>query len=166
MLYVMSRHPARALGLLALAASLLAAPRTRGGDLTAFVALPLPTDQWGRGFGAALASTWFSVVTFEGEAARLTGEGPSSSMTSFTAGAFLAPPTGDFVPYGGVGIGLFRQTFGTQSDTGVLRCFVAGLKVRLGQILVVKGEYRRISLSGEPFFPLEHRYSVGGGISF
>lgn len=143
----------------------LAAPSADAGDVTAFVTFPSPSDQWDRGYGAALSTTWFQAINLEGEAARIPGELGDSNMTSFTGSALLAPPLGPLVPYGGVGIGLFRQTVGTESDTGLVRCFVLGAKLKLG-LAVVKGEYRRIDLSGEPLLEMDRRISFGAGISF
>ena len=48
------------------------------GDVTAFMAFPSPGDQWERGYGAALTSTWFNVLSFEGEAARIPGVTPAA----------------------------------------------------------------------------------------
>jgi hypothetical protein len=137
----------------------------RAGDITAFVALPAPTDTWGRGYGATLSSTWFQAVSLEGEAARLPGDRTDAAMTSFTAAALLAPPIGVLTPYGGVGVGLFRQTLGPESDTGTLKAFILGAKVKLG-LVVLKGEYRRITLSGTPLLNMTARISAGAGISF
>jgi len=151
-------------GVLFLLGGLAARPATAG-DVTAFVTFPSPTDEWSRGYGAALATTWFQAISLEGEAARMPGELGDSNMTSFTGSVLLAPPLGPLVPYGGIGIGLFRQTVGTDSDTGTVRCFVLGAKLKLG-LAVVKGEYRHIDLSGEPLLPMDHRISFGAGISF
>jgi hypothetical protein len=144
---------------------LLGSSRAAAGDVTVFATLPSPSEDWNRGYGAALTSTWFQAINLEGEAARMPGEVGNANMTSFTGSALLAPPLGVIVPYGGVGIGLYRQTVGSTSDTGVLRCFVVGLKVKLG-LALVKGEYRRISLSGEPLLPMDRRLSFGAGVSF
>jgi hypothetical protein len=137
----------------------------RAGDITAFIALPAPTDTWGRGYGAALSSTWFQVISLEGEAARLPGDSPEAAMTTFTAAALLAPPIGFVTPYGGFGVGVFRQTIGSDSDIGTLRAFILGAKVKVG-LLVLKGEYRRITLSGTPPLPMTARISAGAGLSF
>jgi hypothetical protein len=134
-------------------------------DLIVFAASATPTEVWGSGYGGALSLTFFKVVSFEAEAARLSGEAPDTDMISFTGSALLGPPLGAFVPYGGLGVGVFRQGAAGRSDTGALKAFVLGVKVKLA-IVVLKGEYRRIDLSGEPIFPIEHRFSFGGGISF
>jgi hypothetical protein len=136
------------------------------GDVTAFVALPSPGDQWDHGFGAALSSTWFNVVTFEGEAARIPGETTDNGMSSFTASALLSPPVGALTPYGGVGVGLFRQNVGSDSDIGRLRAWIVGAKVKIGGLIVVKAEYRRLELSGNPPLDMDSRISAGAGIAF
>jgi hypothetical protein len=152
--------------LVALALGVFALPGAAGaGDATVFAAWPSPGDAWGRGYGATLSSTWFQVVNLEAEAARIPGGTPDGNMTSFTGSALLAPPIGFLTPYGGLGIGLFRQTLGNLSDTGVLRASILGAKVKLG-LLVLKVEYRKIGLSGTPLIPIDHRLSAGAGISF
>ena len=162
----MNRTPVRLLvAVLAMGAPGLAGGSAEAGDVTAFVTIPSPSNVWNRGYGAALTTTWFTAIALEGEAARIPGDLGDSSMSSFTGSALLAPPLGPLVPYGGIGIGFFRQTVGPDSDTGTVRCFVAGLKLKLG-LAVVKGEYRRISLSGEPLLPMDRRFSFGAGISF
>jgi hypothetical protein len=147
-------------------AILAALPETaKAGDITAFVALPAPTSVWGRGYGATLSSTWFQAVSLEGEAARMPGDSTEAGMTSFTGSALLAPPIGIVTPYGGVGVGLFRQTVGLDTDTGTLKAFILGAKVKLG-LVVIKGEYRRLTLSGTPLLPMTARISAGAGITF
>lgn len=152
-------------GIILLAAVTLVPKPAAAGDITAFLALPAPTNTWGRGYGATLSSTWFQAVALEGEAARLPGDSTDAGMTSFTGSALLAPPIGILTPYGGVGIGLFRQTLGTESDVGTLKAFILGAKIKLG-LVVIKGEYRRLTLSGTPLLPMTARISAGAGISF
>jgi len=136
------------------------------GDVTAFVAIPSPGDRWDHGFGAALSSTWFNMVSFEGEAARIPGETTDAGMSSFTASALLSPPIGVLTPYGGVGVGLFRQNVGSDSDIGRLKAWIVGAKVKLGGLIVLKAEYRRLDLSGTPLLDMDSRISAGAGISF
>lgn len=138
----------------------------QAGDITVFVSEGRPREIWAHGYGAALTTTLFRVVSFEGEAARLPAASPQNSMTSFTGSAFLSPPIGIFTPYGGVGVGLFRQTVGTGSDLGTLRARTVGLKVRFGGLFVVKAEYRQLELSGEPPLFTDTRISAGAGIQF
>jgi len=150
---------------LALAWAMAGAPAAEAGDVTAFVTFPSPSDAWSRGYGAALTSTWFHVVGLEAEAARMPLDGAAGTMTSFTGSVMLAPPVGVIVPYGGLGVGLFRQSLSTTADTGTLKCFILGVKVKLG-LLVVRGDYRSLRLSGDPLLPMDKRISIGAGISF
>jgi hypothetical protein len=146
---------------------LLACPGgARAGDISAFLATAAPSATWGRGYGGTFSTSWFGVVNLEGEAAQQAGEEADSGMASFTASALIAPPVGFLVPYGGVGVGLFRQTLGKRSDFGTLKALVLGVKVKIGPVLVLKGEYRSYDLSGEPLLALDHRFSAGAGITF
>lgn len=160
------RLTARALAGAAALAALGAASPAAAGDVTAFVAFPRPSASWERGYGAALTSTWFNVLSFEGEAARIPGRSTDEGMTSFTASALLSPPIGAVTPYGGVGVGLFRQNVGGDSDIGRLRALILGAKVKLGGLIVVKGEYRRLDLGDNPLLPMDERFSAGAGIAF
>jgi opacity protein-like surface antigen len=156
------RTAALALGL----GVLSAAASARAGDVTVFVALSSPTESWNHGFGAALSSTWFNAITFEGEAARIPGETTDAGMSSFTASALLSPPIGALTPYGGIGVGLFRQNVGSESDMGQLKAWIVGAKVKLGGLIVLKAEYRRLELSGTPLLEMDTRLSAGAGIAF
>jgi len=53
----------------------------------------------------------------------------------------------------------------TDTDTGTLKAVIVGAKVKLG-LVVLKGEYRRITLSGTPLLDMTARISAGAGISF
>jgi len=147
------------------AVALLLPASAAAGDVTAFVGFPTPTANWGHGYGATLSSTWFQILAIEGEAARIPGDAPQATITTFTGSALLAPPVGFVTPYGGFGIGVFRQTLLSDSDTGTLKCFILGAKMKFG-LLVVKGEYRRFQLSGPPLLSMDSRISAGAGISF
>lgn len=151
--------------LLALPVLAAAAPGATAGDVTVFMTFPSPSDAWTRGYGAALTSTWFGTIGLEAEAARMPLESADGTMTSFTGSVLLAPPLGALIPYGGVGIGVYRQSVSDLGETSTLRTFVLGAKVKLG-LLVVKGDYRSLRLSGDPLMPMDRRLSIGAGITF
>jgi len=155
----------RALPPVLLVSCLAAASPARAGDVTAFVTFPSPSDPWARGYGAALTSTWFGTAALEAEAARVPLDSAEGTMTSFTANALLAPPIGALVPYVGFGIGIYRQSVSNLGETSMLRTFVVGAKLRLG-LLVVRGDYRKLSLRGNPLLPMDRRVSIGAGITF
>ena len=150
----------------AAAAVLLSAPPAAAGDVIVFAAFPSPSDTWSHGYGASISSTWFRILNFEAEGARLPGDSIDASMTSFMGSALVAPPVGFLIPYGGLAIGVSRQSLGPLSDTAVVRALVLGLKVKIGPVFVIKGDYRRLSFSGAPLLDMTHRVSAGAGIAF
>ena len=143
---------------------LLGAP-VEAGDITLFVTKARPGELWADGYGAALGSTSFRVVTFEAEVARLPGELPETGMTSFGGAALLSPPLPLVTPYGGIGVGLYRQTSASESDIGYLKAVIIGAKMTLG-LVVVRADYRKLELSGTPPFEITSRLTAGVGISF
>ena len=123
-------------------------------------------EVWGTGVGGTLTTTWFKLVCLEAELARQPGVPTDSSMTSFSASALLAPPIGPITPFGGLGVGIFRQSRGALRDNGTLKAFVLGAKLKIGGLLVIRAEYRAIDLSGEAPLAMDKRFSGGIGISF
>jgi hypothetical protein len=138
----------------------------QAGDLTAFAVFAQPGENWSTGYGAALSWGILPFLGIEGEAARVPGAVPDSSMTSFTGSALLSPPTGSVSIYGGLGVGYFRQSVGTVEDTGVLTAFIVGVKAKVGGVLVLKGEYRKLKLPDDVLAKMDSRIAVGAGISF
>jgi hypothetical protein len=136
------------------------------GDLTAFAVFGRPGDNWNTGYGAALSWGILPFLAVEGEAARVPGSVTDSNMTSFTASAFVSPPTGKVSIYGGLGVGYYRQSLSGIDGSGVLTALVLGVKARLGGVLVLKGEYRKLKLSNSPLADMDSRFSAGAGISF
>jgi hypothetical protein len=156
----------RLLGAAVLSGFVLFPKAAAAGDVTVFTARNLPRENWGSGYGAALSSTWFRFATFEAEVARTTGQVTDSGMTSFTGAAMLSVPLAFVTPYGGVGVGLFRQTTASDSDVGNLKAFILGAKIRVGGVLVIRGDYRKLSLSGTPLLAMDERLAAGVGITF
>jgi hypothetical protein len=135
------------------------------GDVTIFAARPTPSESWSTAYGAALSSTWFRVVNLEAEAARHPGAVPEEIMTTFTGSAFLAFPIGRLVPYLGPGFGYFRQGRNELTDSGWVKSFAVGAKLKLGVILL-RGEWRRINLTDAPLLAIDSRVAAGVGIGF
>lgn len=141
------------------------APSAAAGELSVFASRATPGDNWKSGVGGTLSTSWFRVINLEAEIARQPAEFGDGGITSFTGAALLAPRIGALKPYGGLGVGIFRQTLGSRSDTGRLGAFILGLKLEVG-LIVLKGEYRRFDLSGDPLLALDKRLSAGIGIVF
>lgn len=134
-------------------------------ELTGFLAVARPGENWAGGAGAAFGIGFLQVLHFEAEVARMPGELEEQSQWSGVGSAFVAPSIGRLVPYAGLGVGVYRQKDRGLSDTGVVRNLVLGVKLKAA-LLVVKGEYRRISLPDDALIDMDHRFSVGAGISF
>jgi hypothetical protein len=135
-------------------------------EISGFLTYPMPSENWNTGYGGALSTGIAGIITFEGELAYLPVETQTGSLTSFTASALVSPPVGQFVPYGGLGFGFFRQTLADQSDTGRIHALIIGLKWKFGSMGSVRVDFREFDLSGEPLVQLQRRLSVGVGISF
>jgi hypothetical protein len=144
---------------------LLPSVPARAAELTAFLAVAKPDANWAGGAGGAFGINFLQVLHFEAEVAHLPGEILDQGQWTVVGSAFVAPSIGRLVPYAGLGVGGYRQTFLDTSDTGVVRNFVVGVKVKLGLVLV-KGEYRKISLPDEAPIEMHDRFSVGAGVSF
>lgn len=135
-------------------------------ELSAFISGASPGDTWTRGYGGTLSTTWFHVFALEAEAAHQPGNVPDINLTSFTGSALLAPPIGFLTPYGGIGFGAYRESIVNGSDTGTLKAYILGAKIKLAGVIVLRGEYRRFDLQSSAPIPLRHRISAGAGVVF
>lgn len=141
-------------------------PRLEAGDLTVFAAQGSPEGLWQPGFGATIGAGILGLGAVEAEAARFSAEVEGGDMTTFSVSAMIAPAIGPIVPFAGVGIGVYRQNLGLANTTDMVRSFAAGLKLNIGRVFVIRGEYRRLTLSGPVRIEMESRISVGAGIQF
>ena len=128
--------------------------------------VPSPSQSWGTGWGAAYSQTLIPLIGFEFELGQESGQRDGESMGTFSASALVVPPIGPITPYGGLGFGFFRQRVDEQTDTGTYHALILGVKLKLGSLLVLRGDWRRISLSGEPLIAADYRVSFGAGLSF
>src|SRR6185295_5446635 len=95
--------PARLLLLVALAA--LPSVSASAIDVSAFLAVAEPGQNWAGGAGGALGIGLFKILHFEAEYAHLPGEFAERSHNSLIGSAVVAPSIGRFVPYAGLGVG-------------------------------------------------------------
>ncbi len=110
--------PARALSVLVLVvgASRSASPA----ELAAFVSVGLPTADWGRGYGGIFTITLFNLVHGEVEGARQGSDLADTSLLSLSAKVYVGPTIGRFVPYVGLGVGVYSETRPGDDDRGTL----------------------------------------------
>jgi hypothetical protein len=157
----------RALRALLVAAAFLACRAVGAAELAAFVSGATPGPNWsGTGFGASLTITLLNLVGVELEGARQGGVLTDSSMLSGSGRAFLAPPIGRFVPYGGLAVGAYRQTLGSRDQWGTLTGVFVGARIKLPLGLLIKGEYEWVHLPTDALIAMDGRYYGGVGISF
>jgi hypothetical protein len=147
--------------------ALVLAPQPGGAaELAAFVSGATPGANWSGGFGGSLTITLLNLVGLELEGSRQGGALTDSSMVRGAGRAFLAPPIGRFVPYGGLSIGAYRQSLGPQSQTGTVSGVFIGARIKLPLGLLVKGEYEWVHLPSDALIPMDARIYGGVGISF
>ncbi len=163
-----NRRYHRAVRALLVAGALLLAGRPGGAaELAAFVSGATPGANWsGTGFGVSLTITLLNLVGVELEGARQGGPVTDSNMLSASGRAFLAPPIGRFVPYGGLAIGAYRQTLGSRDQWGTMGGIFVGAKIKLPLGFLIKGEYEWVRLPTDALIPMDARYYGGVGISF
>ena len=146
--------------------ALVLAPAASPAEVTAFISGASPGTVWTTGYGGTFSTGWFRVIALEAEVARQPGTNLDTAMTAFSASALLAPQIGRFIPYAGVGTGVYRQSVGADTEWGVLKAQIVGAKVRFGGFFVLRGEYRAMKLASSAPLPLNHRISAAAGLSF
>ncbi len=151
---------------LGLALAALCPARVQAGEITVFLSRNSPKDVWQTGQGAALTLGLLKVVQFEAEGARMSGGGADARMTYFTGSVAAKLPFTHVTPYAGLGVGLYYQSQADQWKIHALDAAFVGIKLRLADLIVLRGEYRTFALHGSPFLPLDNRLSFGAGIAF
>ncbi len=139
---------------------------SHAGEITVFLSQNSPKDVWRSGQGAALTLGLLKVVQFEAEGARVASDTGSARLTYFTSSAALKLPFKTFTPYAGLGVGLYHESQGDSWKINSLDATFVGAKLRLADLVVLKGEYRWIALHGNPALPLDSRLAVGAGSAF
>ena len=147
------------------AALMFMAGSSQAGEIGAFMTLPTPTADWKTSFGFHAAVISLPFLQAGGEFARMKGEDPLVSIETYTAQAELNPPSLKVSPFIGLGVGAYRQKFGAQSDWGSLNSIFGGLRVPIGAASL-RGEFRKIGLSGAPRVNVDKRFSLGLSLRF
>jgi hypothetical protein len=135
-------------------------------EVTALLSGADPGEAWKTGYGGALTITLFNIVGGEIEGIRQGSELPQTSLFTLSAKAYLGPSFGRFVPYVGLGAGIYRESRPSSSDTGSLGLVFAGAKLKFPFGLVIRGEYQWVDLPLAVPVDLDHRYFAGLGLSF
>ena len=156
------RFAARALSvlLLVVGASRSASPA----ELAAFVSFGLPTADWSHGYGGIFTITLFNLVHGELEATRLGSDLADTSLLSLSAKVYVGPTIGRFVPYAGLGAGVYIETRPGDDDKGTLGTFFIGTKFKLPLGVLLRAEYDWVSLPAAAPVKLDGRFFIGVGI--
>jgi hypothetical protein len=135
------------------------------GEIGAFVTMPTPRADWNTGFGFHAAVISLPFLQAGGEYARMGGDDPLVSISTYTAQAELNPPSIKISPFIGLGVGAYHQSYGTQGDWGTLTTIFGGLRVPIG-VARLRAEVRKVSLSGTPRVNMDKRFSLGVSFRF
>jgi hypothetical protein len=158
------RAPLRTLLLVALllASARIAVPAEVG----AFISGGSPGEIWGTGYGGTLTITLFNLVGGEIEGSWQGSDLPSTSLLTLSAKAYIGPSFGRFVPYGGLGAGVYRESLAGISDTGTLGLVFVGARFKFPVGLVLRGEYQWVDLPAAAPLDMDRRYVFGLGLGF
>jgi hypothetical protein len=153
-------------GLLLAALCLVPARAASPAEISAFATGGQPGELWKTGYGGLLTITLFNIVHGEIEGAWQGGELLDTSVGTLAAKAYLGPSFGRFVPYAGLGAGVYRESLPGKSDQGTSGLVFAGAKLKFPLGLVIRAEYQWISVPTEVLLPLDNRYFFAVGLSF
>ncbi len=154
----------RFLAMATLGLALLASP-SGASEFGAFLTMPTPTKDWKTGFGFHGAIISLPFLQAGGEFARISGEDPLTSIETYTAQVEVNPPSIKISPFVGLGVGAYRQKYGTTNDWGTLNTIFGGVRVPIGAASL-RAEFRKTSLSGAPRVNLDKRFSLGVSFRF
>ncbi len=132
-------------------------------EISAFVSSGLPTADWGRGYGGVFTITLFNLVHGEVEGARQASELADTSLLSLSAKAYAGPTVGRFVPYIGLGVGVYSASRPGDDDRGTLGLFFVGSKFKLPLGVVLRAEFDWLSLPATAPVKLDGRFLIGVG---
>jgi hypothetical protein len=169
MLYTTIRNICRTIRptlLLVAAAFGLASRPAAGAEVTLFLSGARPSLAWKTGVGGALGITLFNVGGIEVEGAHQTGEVADSGLLTLSGRAFIAPTFGRLVPYGGLAVGAYRATLGSDDDWGTMSGVFVGAKLKLPLGLLLRGEYQWTHFPEGALVPMDARYYAGVGLGF
>jgi len=158
----------RAAPLLLALAGLAGTPaRSQAAEISVLVGSGSPDTVWSTYWGGALTISLFSFVHGEIEGGWQGGALETTSLYTANAKAYLGPTLGGrFVPYLGIGAGVYHQSLPIDDDQGTLGLVFTGAKVKFPMGLVLRGEYQWVSLPDAAPQKLDNRYFFGVGLSF
>jgi hypothetical protein len=126
-----------------------------------------PDTAWSTYWGGALTISLFGIVHGEIEGGWQGGALEGTSLYNANAKAYLGPTFGGrFVPYIGIGAGVYHESDPINDDQGTIGLVFVGAKLKFPMGLVLRGEYQWVDLPDAAPVQLDNRYFVGVGLSF
>lgn len=122
-------------------------------------------SSWGTCYGGMLTITLFNIVHGEVEGIYQGSDLPGTNLLTLSGKAYLGPSIGRFVPYAGLGAGVYNEGLPTNDDHGTTGLVFAGAKLKFPFGLVIRGEYQWVSLPAAAPVNLDHRYFFALGLS-
>jgi hypothetical protein len=155
----------RTLATIAIAVACLAAARPASpAEISGYVCNGGPSETWAHGYGGMLTISLFSIVHGELEGGWQGSDLPNTSIVTGHAKAYLGPTIGSFIPYAGLGAGVYHESTAGSSDSGTLGSVFAGVKVKFPLGIVLRGEYQWLNLPQPAPLKLDNRYFVALGL--
>jgi hypothetical protein len=157
------RSVGRTLAVLALA--LGAGSSASPAELTVFVSGGLPSSaEWARGYGGVFTISLLNLVHGEVEGARQGSHLDDTGLLSLSAKVYAGPTVGRFVPFIGLGVGVYSEALPGDDDQGTLGLFFIGAKFKLPLGVVLRAELDWVSLPAAAPVKLNGRFLFGAGI--
>ncbi len=150
-----------------LLAFLVPATPAQAAEIAVQVGTASPTANWGTSWVGSLTISLFSIVHGEIEGSYIGPDGETGpSLYTAAAKAYLGPTIGRFVPYGGIGVGVYHENMPVDDDEGTTGLVFAGVKLKFPMGLVLRGEYQWVDMPDAAPVKLDSRYFFGVGLSF
>jgi hypothetical protein len=145
---------------------LLPARAASPAEISAFLTGGKPGETWKTGYGGMLTITLFNFVHGEVEGAYQGSELPGTSLFTASAKAYLGPSIGRFVPYAGLGAGVYLESLPIDDDQGTTGLVFVGAKLKFPFGLVLRAEYQWIDMPTPAAVQLDQRYFFAVGLGF
>jgi hypothetical protein len=120
---------------------------------------------WGTGYGGMLTITLFNLVNGEVEGIYQRSDLPETSLLTLSAKAYVGPSIGRFVPYAGLGAGVYNEGRPADDDRGTTGLVFLGAKVKFPFGLIVRGELQWVDMPDAAPVQLDRRYLIAAGLS-
>ncbi len=121
---------------------------------------------WSTGWGGTLTISFFDLVHAEVEGIYQGNDLADSHLGSVAGKAYLGPTIGRLIPYAGLGVGGYQESYAGTSDDGKLSLLFVGAKLKFPVGLVLRGEYQWVSLSSSAPLKMDNRYFFSAGLRF